>query len=57
MDVIGIYICFQMQILPGEQGWLLAIRRTYLVYLDYKGKDGTTFIFISNKQFTLKKTE
>jgi hypothetical protein len=31
---------FQMEILPGEQGWLFAIRRAYLIHLDYNGKDG-----------------
>jgi hypothetical protein len=42
---------FQMEILPGEQGWLFAIRRSYLIHLDYNGKDGQfyfrkKFIFI-----------
>ena len=31
---------FQMEVLPGEQGWLFAIRRPYLIYLNYNGKDG-----------------
>jgi len=31
---------FQMEILPGEQGWLFAIRRSYLIHLNYNGKDG-----------------
>ncbi|CAF1470387.1 unnamed protein product, partial [Rotaria sordida] len=28
-----------MEILPAKQDWLFAIRRAYLVYLDYNGKD------------------
>ena len=31
---------FQMEVLPGEQGWLFAIRRPYLIHLDANGKDG-----------------
>ncbi|CAF1257643.1 unnamed protein product [Adineta ricciae] len=30
---------FQMEVLPGEQGWLFAIRRPYLIHLHYNGKD------------------
>lgn len=33
---------FQMEILPADQGWLFAIRRPYLIYLDANGKDGTS---------------
>lgn len=31
---------FQMEVLPGEQGWLFAIRRPHLIHLDHNGKDG-----------------
>jgi hypothetical protein len=31
---------FQMEVLPDEQGWLVAIQRSYLVHLDYDGKNG-----------------
>ena len=34
---------FQMEVLPGEQGWLFAIRRPYLIHLHYNGKDGKRF--------------
>lgn len=30
---------FQMEILPDEQGWLFAIRRSYLIHLHFNGKD------------------
>lgn len=30
---------FQMEILPGDQGWLFAIRRPYLIHLDSNGKN------------------
>lgn len=35
---------FQMEVLPGEQGWLFAIRRPYLIHLNYNGKDGIIMI-------------
>ena len=42
---------FQMEILPGEQGWLFAIRRAYLLHLNYNGKDGKRFIYHNFKRF------
>ena len=35
---------FQMEVLPGEQGWLFAIRRPYLIHLHHNGKDGRTLL-------------
>lgn len=41
---------FQMEILPGEQGWLFAIRRSHLIHLDFNGKDGkNNYIFLFQK--------
>ena len=36
---------FQMEILPNEQGWLLAVRRGYLIHLAWDGKHGMMFRF------------
>ena len=41
---------FQMEILPGEQGWLFAVRRAYLLHLNYNGKDGNRLICLSKKK-------
>ncbi|CAF3341926.1 unnamed protein product [Rotaria sp. Silwood1] len=41
---------FQMEILPGEQGWLFAIRRPYLIHLNYNGKDAQKLLLPTSKR-------
>ncbi|CAF1494557.1 unnamed protein product [Rotaria magnacalcarata] len=41
---------FQMEVLPGEQGWLFAIRRSYLVHLSYNGKDAQKLLLPTSKR-------
>ncbi len=36
---------FQMEILPNEQGWLLAVRQEYFIHLAFNGKDGMLYLF------------
>ncbi|UJR24831.1 hypothetical protein I4U23_006203 [Adineta vaga] len=41
---------FQMEVLPGEQGWLFAIRRPYLIHLNYNGKDAQKLLLPTSKR-------
>lgn len=41
---------FQMEILPGEQGWLFAIRRSYLIHLHFNGKDAEKIFLPTSKR-------